>query len=318
MRRCAAIVSISLALSAPALAADPPADPAGAELLFDEGRKLMDAGKLPEACAKFEASNRLDPAVGTLLNLGDCNERRNRVASAWGNYRAAQSLALTRNDPTRAEFAKKKAEAIAGKISTLTINIEKPEPGLKVTRDGAPVDDAVLGTALPTDPGPHTIEATAPGKKPITLTVTIPEGAPSAKVIKVDALVDAGGTTPPPQPPPKEDQPPSGFGTGQILGLAGVGAGVVAIGIGTYLGLHAKSMWKSTIPDHCTADGTCDDAGLATNEDARSAGNIATVLFVSGIVVAAIGVGCFLFWPKPQAQTPKTTGLRFNGSGFVF
>lgn len=317
MRRCTALVLFALALPAPALAADPPTDPAGAEVLFDEGRKLMDSGKLPEACAKFEASNRLDPAVGTLLNLGDCNERRNRVASAWISYRAAQSLALTRNDPTRAEFAKKKAEGVAARYSTLTINVEKSEPGLKVTRDGAPVDDGVLGTALPTDPGPHTIEATAPGKKPVTLTVTIPEGAPSAKVIKIEPLVDAGSTTPPPPPPPPKEAG-DGLSTGQILGLAGVGAGVVAMGIGSYFALHAKSLWKDAVPDHCTADGTCDDTGLATNEDARSAGNIATALFVSGIVVAAIGAGCFLFWPKAQAHTPKTTGLRFHGSGFAF
>src|SRR5262249_39232692 len=46
-----------------------------AEGLFDAGRKLMADGRFAEACEKFRKSEELDPAGGTLLNLGGCYER---------------------------------------------------------------------------------------------------------------------------------------------------------------------------------------------------------------------------------------------------
>ncbi len=48
------------------------ADPSAAEALFEEGVALSERGALTEACSKFEASEALDVAVGTLLRLADC------------------------------------------------------------------------------------------------------------------------------------------------------------------------------------------------------------------------------------------------------
>lgn len=312
---------LSVLVTTRALAADPPTDPAAAETLFEEGRKLLEAGKFPEACAKLEASNRMDPAVGTLLNLGDCNSARGKPASAWGNYRAAQSLALTRNDAKRAEFAKKKADAIQPKLATLTIAVAQPEPGLKVVRDGTEVNEGAWGTPIPADPGPHTIEASAPGKKAITLNVTIPEG-PSQQTVKVDPLV-ADSSTPNVTPPPenkgekKDDVVKEPFlSTGKIVGFSAIGVGAIAIGIGSVLALQAKSAWNDA-GNRCDSNAACDATGLQINQDARSKGNVATVFMVSGLVFAAAGAACILFWPKP-APPQKAATLHWNASGFTF
>lgn len=304
-------------VATPALA-DPPTDPAAAETLFEEGRKLLDAGKVAEACAKLEASNRMDPAVGTLLNLGDCNERRGRVASAWGNYRAAESLALTRKDTNRAEFAKKKADAIQPKLATLTIVVAQAEPGLKISRDGTTVDDGAWGTPIPVDPGPHVVEANAPGKKSVTLKVTVPEGAPSANTVKVEPLVAESAT--PDSPPEHEEQKKNVvkepfFTTNRVVGFTGIGVGAVAFGIGGVLALQAKSAWND-VSNHCDTDNACDAQGLQVNQDARNKGNVATVLIVAGLVAAAAGAACLLFWPKPAP--PKSSGLQWHGAGLAF
>src|SRR5262245_58083088 len=64
-----------------------------AQSLFDEGRKLMKAGKIAQACAAFEASEKLDPVVTTLLNLADCREQNHQLATAWGAFVEAQRMA---------------------------------------------------------------------------------------------------------------------------------------------------------------------------------------------------------------------------------
>src|SRR5689334_4104980 len=57
------------------------AQSAEAEKLFNDGNKLMDAGKLAEACAAFEASNRAEPRAGALIRLGECREKTQQLAS---------------------------------------------------------------------------------------------------------------------------------------------------------------------------------------------------------------------------------------------
>ena len=64
-----------------------------ADALFQEGRRLLDAGDATAACPKFEESQRLDPGLGTLLNLADCYERTSRLALALAPFRRAEGQA---------------------------------------------------------------------------------------------------------------------------------------------------------------------------------------------------------------------------------
>jgi hypothetical protein len=308
--------------------AEGPGDRAIAEGLFDEGRKLLDEGKLEEACAKLEASNRMDPAVGTLLNLGDCNEKRGRLATAWSNFRAAASLANTRLDPTRAEFARKRAEALQPRLSTLTITVAAPEPGFQVKRDGVVVDEAAWGTPLPIDSGSHVIEAQAPGKKTWSGKITVADGQVSSASLKIEPLV-VDSTQP--STTPGASQQNGGESSPDVLrtlGFIGIGLGALTIGAGTYFALHAKSLWDDGA-SHCNAANQCDDTGFTLNADARRNGDVATVMISAGVVFAVAGAAAILFGPKrassasPAASTtpaPVSTGFSLSGTGgrFVF
>src|SRR5262249_18357787 len=72
------------ALAASASAEDPRA---AAQAAFVEGRRLADAGDFAAAATRFEESDRLDPALGTTLNLAACYERAGRLASAARAFR---------------------------------------------------------------------------------------------------------------------------------------------------------------------------------------------------------------------------------------
>src|SRR5450432_1599182 len=57
-----------------------------AQALFDDAKRLVQEGDAASACPKFEESERLEPGIGTKLNLADCYERVGRNASAWVLY----------------------------------------------------------------------------------------------------------------------------------------------------------------------------------------------------------------------------------------
>ncbi|HEY3237410.1 MAG TPA: hypothetical protein VGJ84_22005 [Polyangiaceae bacterium] len=142
-----------MALSTPAQAQSA-GDKAAAEALFDEGRKLMQEGKLEPACRKFEASQRLDPAPGTLLNEADCWEKLGRTASAWVSFREAAALARNAGDTKRASAATQRAAALEPKLARLKITVPdavRSTSGLTVKRDGEKVDAALWDSPIPVD-----------------------------------------------------------------------------------------------------------------------------------------------------------------------
>jgi hypothetical protein len=150
------------------------ADP-GAESLFREGRELLKAGKLEDACDRFARSEAIEPKVGTALNLGDCREHQGLFADAWEAFIAAQSLASRDNDDRRAEAARR-AAALEPKLAHLTITAATRPPGLAISRNGRPIDAAALDSELPVDPGSYEVVATAPGYKPATARVQLAVG----------------------------------------------------------------------------------------------------------------------------------------------
>src|SRR6059058_5723916 len=82
-RRRVSIAAISVALGVLGASRAAHAQNAEAEALFDDGNRLMSSGKLAQACDAFEASNRTEPRAGTLIQLGECREQNQQMASAW-------------------------------------------------------------------------------------------------------------------------------------------------------------------------------------------------------------------------------------------
>jgi hypothetical protein len=167
-----------------------PAEEAAGAALFNEGRALLSAGKVEQACSKFLEARRLFRSVGILLNLGDCSEKLGKVATAWGAFTEAELLARNSGDTTRQAEAERRAKLLEGRLPKVTIAPAKPLPGLEVRWDGRIVGQGQWDSAIPVDPGEHTIEASAPGKatwttkvnvdaKPVVSTVTIPALEPA-------------------------------------------------------------------------------------------------------------------------------------------
>src|SRR4051794_1429422 len=131
------------------------ADKAAADTLFSEGKRLIAAGDVETACAKFEASLTRLPQLGAQVALASCYEKLGKTASAWGAFRAAASAASKAHDEQRQRFADEHAAALEPNLSRLVI---KTEPGyridrLEVKRDGIALTIAELDSPVPVDPG---------------------------------------------------------------------------------------------------------------------------------------------------------------------
>ncbi|MDB4933140.1 MAG: hypothetical protein JWP87_112 [Labilithrix sp.] len=335
MTRISSALVLAGALAMPAVAfAQGSSNQAAAEALFDEGKKLMAAGQLPQACAKLAESQRLDPGAGTLLNLAACYERDGRTATAWATYKETIASADKSGRKEWAAAATKRVKALEPLLSKLTVAVPEAAKtsGLVIKRDGAVINAAEWGLAIPLDPGKHAIEASAPDKKTFATTVELGTKA-DAQTVTVPALESGAVAAPAAVPPssatrgastPTEPPPstPGGDGaasspgsTTRIVGLVLVGAGVVGVGLGAVFGLKAGSL-NDDAKANCNADQSrCNTAGLGQVDDAKSAATISTIGFVAG--AALIAGGAVLFFTSPRGEKPaarRTTVTPILGS----
>ncbi len=279
------------------------ADSAAAEARFREGLKLMEDKNYDAACPKLAESNRLDAASGTLLALALCYERAGKTASAWGSYTDAVAQAKLEKRADREKAAEQKVKELEPKLSKLTVVVSaelKQIGGLTLTRDGEALGAGSWNSPTPVDPGKHRIEASAPGYKSFTATVEL--GADGdQKSLEVSPLEKAESGAPaqttPSAPVAEKDTSKSSLKT---YGLIAGGVGVVAVGVGTVFALNAKKTNHDSNSD-CTGN-VCGDTGYSLRQDARSAGNIATIAFVAGGVLVATGVTLYVVGGSQKSQ----------------
>src|SRR5664279_1214733 len=88
------------------------ADVATAQALFDEGKRLMNAGNFAEGCPKLVESQRLDPGGGTLFAIAICHEGEGKTATAWADYNVALAEARRDNRKDREIAAAEKERAL--------------------------------------------------------------------------------------------------------------------------------------------------------------------------------------------------------------
>jgi len=156
-----------------------------AEALFQEGRKLLDDHRYAEACPKFAESQRLDPGIGTLLNLATCHELEGKTASAWAEFTQALGIATREARSSAQQLARTHLYALTPKLSKIVISVpaENEVPSLEVRLDGHLIGKPAWGTAAPIDPGPHTVAASAPGKKEWSSEVMFPPSEPKTVLV---------------------------------------------------------------------------------------------------------------------------------------
>ena len=323
----------ALAGAATTAAAQAPKREIEAEQLFREGRRLMDAGDYAAACDAFEGSLRKDPAVSTRLNLGNCREKNQQYASAWGHF--VEAARQARNNAGQADLlkvAEERAAQLEGRLSYLIINVpdEARVDGLTISRDGEPVDPATWNRDIPVDGGLYVVEGKAPAYEPWATTVKVgvakdkqsvnvprfatvaPSGSASgaeAPASKGAAGKDAAGAAPA-GPRTGEGRTavtrdatagrPSRFTTRRKVAVGAWAVGAASLGTSLAFELSARS----TYDDALAASDSATRRSLT--DDANHQRTVATI--AGGLGLAAVITGAYL-WFSGAPATPGHADL---------
>lgn len=293
---------VALLLSNGAASVSNASDPAQvlAQSLFEEARRLVKNGDLAAACPKFAESQRLAPAPGTLLNLARCHEQQGKLATARQEFLQVRAEARNSKRRDREAAADERLAVIEKRAPRLAIAVPEKSriAGLRLRLDGVELAEASWGISTPFDPGDHVLEASAPGRTTFSTTFILKEAEPFTVEIPVLAP-----ETPPPasssaspassraQPPPLSGRP--------VLGYAVAGAGVIALGVGTFFGIRALNRNQDS---EASCVGGCDAEGARLSRDAMTDAWISNAAIGMGIVGVTVGTAILLTSRKQPAS----------------
>jgi hypothetical protein len=324
----AALIAPTIAGAASAQSADNATNKAREH--FEAGQQAVKDGDLRSARALFLLSYDLDHAVGPLLNLADCEEKLDLLASARQHFRDAVPL-LPPGDP-RIAYAEQRASALDAKVPTLSIDLPASLPaGARVLLDNRELTKEARSATQPLDAGTYTVTVTAPGHEDWSRTVKLvdsqrellvvevgkpkasstPPGSPASSSAWCQTRYCGSNEVSPPPSPPVSAPPSDGRATWRAVGwtIGGVGLAGIAVGIGTGVATMQK---KSDLEKRCPVPGQCDVPGEKMAADGRTLGTATTVALVAGGVCAAGGVALVLL---NRSSTPVEVTAAATPSG---
>jgi hypothetical protein len=290
----ALVASIVFAPGALAQTASPE-DVASARALGTEGVRLADSGDCAGAIPRLAAAEKLFHAPPTLARLGECEIKVGKIVA--GTERL--NVVLRENLPAGAPAAFVAAHARAQKalaaalprIGRLRLHVDGAAPdSVTATVDDVAMPSALFDSARPTDPGQHSVTATAPGFKSTMVVVTVPEGGEAAAGLHLEPLPPAPVAVAP-APAPAAAAPPASAVTATAAPASRGGSslapaftslvvGGVGVAVGTVFGIIA-------IGDKSTLDGQCG----ATKKACTSQPDVSALNTNSWVANIGFGVG---------------------------
>ncbi|MEM1032123.1 MAG: hypothetical protein AAGN82_17365 [Myxococcota bacterium] len=277
-----------------------------AESLFREGRSAMLRRDYATACARFRESQRVDPQVGTELNLARCEEQRGRIATAWARYRAALDTLAPAGDD-RAAVARERIAALEPRLPRLVLVAAPGAPADLVVAWAASDAEVLVASAqrvgIPVDPGVTVLVARAARHAPNNIEIRVAEGerrrvvvapgprmqpSPNADPTPSGAPPVPFGAAPSTRPPEQTPPPSSGVLTTAGIVLSAVGGlSVVAGAVTGGVGLARRDDGAAACDPEARV---CSAEGAAANDDARALLTTTTATWVAGLALLGAGI----------------------------
>jgi len=212
-------------------AGDDAARIAAARSLFQEGLSLLDREEWAQAEDRFERALALRPSAQIAYNLST-------ALIAMGHLvRASEVLLIGVRDETAPsdvrEASERRRQEILPRIPKLTIQVSGDRTGAEIRVDERAIEWAMVGVAVPVDPGPHEITAIRDGEVIASDSVVLSEGgrAQTSLALPVAAptpaeTAEAADPVRPAGPPPVVDDGGSTWWVWTLAAVVLVGGGI--------------------------------------------------------------------------------------------
>ncbi|UQA58792.1 tetratricopeptide repeat protein [Polyangium aurulentum] len=294
-RTQAAALFAALALSlaaAPALAKEPTA--AEIKMSKDMVRDAITeakAGRCPEAIRMLKESIALRESAEAYYHLADCQATTGKLKDALGSLKRGQAVADQQKDRAMRATISEGLKVLEAGIPMISLELPAGVEGVAVTIDGAAVPEAELKGPIPVDPGEHTVEVKAPGRKTFTRTVKAEQ---EARIVVSVELKEG----------PKEEEVAGGKRTVPLGTWIAAGASVALLagGVGAFVAAGSEA---DAGREACAKSPTCDEGQRST---VRSLDGAALGLWIGAGLAAGAAVTLFVLQPKKPADGAAKQG----------
>lgn len=252
------------------------------------GAEAFDKQDFATALDRFQRAESLYKVPSIAVMVARSLARVGRVVEAVDKYEETLRMPLDAAAPEAFQRAvadaKAEVEVERARVARLELRLQADAPARTELRlDGKLVPAALIGVPMPVDPGPHRVEARAPGRQTFRQDVTLGEGARQSLEVSVAGEQPARAPITPAHPVAERGAGPS---TLTIVLLAG---GAAAVAGGAVTGVMALNR-KSELDDACTPG--C-PAGMSSEIKAFRLNR--TLSYIGfGVGAAAIGTGTYL------------------------
>ncbi|MCC6523885.1 MAG: PEGA domain-containing protein [Polyangiaceae bacterium] len=337
MNRHARLLLCALAVSvpaAPALGGGPDKAPTVEDLrradeLYRQASALLDAGKLPEARAKYAEAWELKQSYDIATNLGAVELALGDEPGAATHLRwGMRNFPVNGNPDTRKVLEQRYAEA---KAASGTVILNVSVAGADITVDGKSIGQAPLPDEVYVEPGKRTFGASAKGYE----TATEVRDIAADTTIDVSLTLAASGPDGAGAGPGAGGGYPSDSGVARYVPAIALGATAVAagaIGLGLRVAASGRADDAAARLDYlrvttgtatpCDGGGAeCDalDADLGAHDDLTQASVAMFVVGAAGLAGAGVALGVAASGAGGVAVIvptfgPRTAGLTLVGS----
>jgi hypothetical protein len=289
-RLAAALIASCIYLGASEARAASPAEQA-----FIEGKAAAKAGDYALACSKFEASHKLEPAPGTLFNLGQCSERLGRLLEAAEYYRLG-AAGLPRTDQRRTDAAALVA-GLEARVAHLTLRAG-PELGASalVLSGGRRVERNELGKSVAMNPGEIDVLVTEAGHDERHFKLTLRESASESITLESGPLLRT-------ESPKAELPPPKTSSSQSTVGAVVLAVGATSLAVGAVSGILALGA-ASTYSDNCVNKVCRNQEGLDAARSLETLSPLSTWTLIGGAVLATVGITILVTAPSSKPKPP--------------
>ncbi|HJL20406.1 MAG TPA: tetratricopeptide repeat protein [Sandaracinaceae bacterium LLY-WYZ-13_1] len=156
---------------------------AAARALFEEGVALADEERWEDASDRFRRSLALRGSSVVAYNLGMALVHTGELVEASELFRRARRDAEA---PGRLrDAAERELAEVQGRLGRLTIELTGPREGVELRLDGEPVRMAMVGVAVPANPGARVIVALRGGGEVARAEVSVSEGGAASVALEI-------------------------------------------------------------------------------------------------------------------------------------